>query len=48
MNWVLNGLATNDKVHFTKAGYMLMADLIYVAIMKEYENFLLNNRERNE
>lgn len=41
-NWVSNGLATADKVHFTKQGYMLMADLFYVAIMKQYEKFLIN------
>lgn len=47
-NWVVSGLATNDKVHFTKQGYTLMADLLYVAIMKEYESFLLekNNFRR--
>jgi hypothetical protein len=45
--WVSYGLATNDKIHFTKQGYMLMADLLYVAIMQQYEKFLINNLIHN-
>lgn len=38
--WMYNGLAANDRIHFTKVGYSLMADLLYVAIMKDYESYL--------
>jgi len=38
--WVNLELAASDKIHFTKQGYALMADLLYVAIMKEYEKYL--------
>ncbi|MFH0734793.1 MAG: GDSL-type esterase/lipase family protein [bacterium] len=42
--WLENGLAYKDKIHFTKQGYQLIADLFYVAIMKSYVNFLINNQ----
>ncbi len=38
--WLENELAYKDKVHFTKPGYQLIADMLYVAIMKSYVNFL--------
>ncbi len=38
--WLDNELAYNDKIHFTKPGYQLIADMLYVAIMKGYEKYL--------
>lgn len=38
--WLDNELAFNDKIHFTKPGYQLIADMLYVAIMKGYEKYL--------
>ncbi len=43
--WMLNGLAAGDRIHFTKEGYTLMADLLYVAIMKDYEAYLYKNNK---
>lgn len=39
--WLDNELAFNDKIHFTKPGYQLIADMLYVAIMKGYEKYLI-------
>ena len=35
--WEAAGLAQADKVHFTPAGYKLLADLLFDAIMESYE-----------
>lgn len=35
--WEDNGLAKKDKVHFTSAGYKLMGDLLFNAILQQYE-----------
>lgn len=43
--WQNNGLAQRDKVHFTREGYLLIADLFYSAIMQDFEKYL---RERNK
>jgi lysophospholipase L1-like esterase len=40
--WQINGLAQADKVHFTKAGYELLGDLLYNALIDFY---LQNNIE---
>lgn len=34
--WVRNSLMQSDHVHFTKAGYKLIGDLLYNAIMEQY------------
>ena len=34
--WMDAGLAQSDKVHFTPAGYQLVADLLFDAIMADY------------
>ena len=34
--WEAAGLAQADKVHFTPAGYKLLADLLFDAIMESY------------
>lgn len=39
--WENNGLAKRDKVHFTTAGYKIMGDLMFNAILKSYENHMV-------
>ena len=34
--WQGKGLAQTDKVHFTNAGYQLVGDLLYNALITEY------------
>jgi lysophospholipase L1-like esterase len=34
--WQNNGLAQKDRVHLTKNGYILLGDLMFSALMKEY------------
>lgn len=38
--WVRNGLAQKDKVHFTRKGYYLNADLLFVAFREAYGDHL--------
>lgn len=38
--WQRNGLAQSDKIHFTREGYLLLADLFFTAIMQDYEAYL--------
>lgn len=45
--WVTEGLAQKDRVHFTKAGYQLMGELIFNALMDaklKSEHFITKNR----
>ena len=37
--WQKAGLAQKDKVHFTRAGYQLLGDLLYQALSREINNF---------
>ncbi len=37
--WQKAGLAQKDKVHFTRAGYQLLGDLLYQAFSREINNF---------
>lgn len=43
--WQQNGLSQKDRVHFTSAGYKLMGDLMFNAILKSYETHI-NNKYR--
>jgi lysophospholipase L1-like esterase len=44
--WISHGYAKRDKIHLTKNGYILMGDLLFSAIMKEYDHYLkLSNEE---
>jgi len=43
--WQQNGLSQKDRVHFTSAGYKLMGDLMFNAILKSYETHI-NNKFR--
>lgn len=38
--WQKNSLAANDRVHFSTAGYKLMGDLLFNAILRSYENHM--------
>lgn len=37
--WQKEGLAQKDKVHFTRAGYQLLGDLLYQALSHEINNY---------
>jgi len=38
--WQQNAFAKKDKIHLTSDGYKLMGDLMFAALMKEYEKYL--------
>jgi len=40
--WIKHGYAKRDKIHLTKNGYILMGNLMFSAIMKEYDKHLQN------
>lgn len=40
--WEDQGLAKKDKVHFTSTGYKLMGDLLFNALLSEYEKHVYN------
>lgn len=42
-NWETADLAQKDKVHFTKAGYQLMGDLLYNALIERYIEHIKRN-----
>ncbi len=44
-NWIKKGYAKKDKIHLTKNGYVLMGDLMFSAIMKEYNKHLQSLNE---
>lgn len=39
--WKKNGLSQNDGIHFTKAGYELQGSLLYDALVKGYNEYVL-------
>ncbi|MCC6601251.1 MAG: hypothetical protein IT223_11345 [Crocinitomicaceae bacterium] len=39
-SWVGSGLAAKDRVHFTKLGYELQADMMYEAVSKSFGDYL--------
>ena len=41
-NWVDIGLAKPDKIHFKGDGYRLIGDLMFSAMMKDYQAYLNN------
>lgn len=41
--WQKNGLAKKDKIHLTPAGYKLVGDLLFEAILNAYKNYLAVN-----
>ncbi len=40
LQWVNAGMAQNDHVHFTAAGYRMLADAIFRDLMSQYDLFL--------
>ena len=46
--WVRAGLAQKDKVHFTRKGYYLNADLLFVAFRDAYGDHLANKYLNNQ
>lgn len=47
-NWERNKYAKRDKIHLTSDGYKLMGDLMFSAIMKEYDKYLKAALKTNE
>lgn len=43
--WEKNNLAQHDKIHFTREGYLIMGDLFFNALMKNFENYIYNKKE---
>lgn len=39
-SWEKSGLAKKDKIHFTRAGYTLQADLMFLALRDAYGDYL--------
>ncbi|MDJ1468808.1 GDSL-type esterase/lipase family protein [Cytophagaceae bacterium YF14B1] len=44
--WYVNKLAAYDKVHLTQHGYMLQAELLYDALLNDYETYKHNKEGR--
>lgn len=44
-NWEEKGYAKADKIHFTNKGYQLIGDLMFRALMNDYDNFLKSTNE---
>ena len=42
-DWQDEGIAQKDKVHFTSAGYALIGDLLFNALMEKYTEHLKRN-----
>jgi len=38
--WQKNGLAQSDRIHFTREGYLTIADLFFSAFMQDFEKYL--------
>ena len=43
--WEQNRLAKHDKVHFTREGYLLLGDLFFNALARDFEDYLQTNNE---
>jgi len=46
--WKKDKLANNDRIHFTRDGYSLIAGLFFDAILRDYETHLLKNNGKND
>jgi lysophospholipase L1-like esterase len=42
--WEKNNLVQRDKVHFTREGYLLLGDLFFNALMKNFEQHVLSKK----
>ncbi len=45
--WDKNGLAASDRIHFTRAGYTLIGDLLFDALLKGYLNHVQQLGQKN-
>lgn len=45
--WDKNGLAASDRIHFTRAGYTLVGDLMFDALLKGYLNHVKKLGQKN-
>lgn len=45
--WDKNGLAASDRIHFTRAGYTLVGDLMFDALLKGYLNHVKQSDQNN-
>lgn len=46
--WEKNGLAQKDKIHLNKNGYIMLGDLMFSTLMKEYSRFIhIQNKKCN-
>ncbi|MEN8118072.1 MAG: GDSL-type esterase/lipase family protein [Bacteroidota bacterium] len=43
--WEKNGLAQSDKIHFTREGYLVIADLFFDALVKDFEEYTLTKNK---
>jgi lysophospholipase L1-like esterase len=48
INWVEQGLASSDYIHFNREGAEKIADLFYENLILEYELFLRRKDLKNE
>jgi lysophospholipase L1-like esterase len=46
--WKADKLANNDRIHFTKEGYSVIAGLLFDAILRDYETHLQKLAVDNE
>lgn len=42
--WEKNGLAQRDKIHFTREGYLILGDLFFNALMKNFEEYMQDRK----
>lgn len=45
--WDKNGLAASDRIHFTRAGYTLIGDLLFDALVKGYLRHVQQSNKKN-
>jgi hypothetical protein len=43
--WQRHGLAQRDKIHFTREGYLIMGDLFFNALIKNFEQYLQTKKQ---
>lgn len=47
-NWISGDYLTRDRIHFGVSGYRLQGNLLYTALMKEYNNYVERRLRREE
>ena len=43
--WEKNNLVQRDKIHFTREGYLILGDLFFNALMKNFENYIQHKNQ---